>query len=131
MPSNNISYVLGGVAGNAGLFSALDSVGEYMQLILSKGKLPLKFRIFTDEVVNLFTTRVDMKQYQNTRALGWETLPTVDPPCGKHFSKNSFGFSDPNGSFVWADKEKNITIVLLVAGGYPILNGLNIAKVQG
>lgn len=81
--------------------------------------------------MNLFTTRVEQKKYQNTRALGWDTIPLIDPPCGKHFSKNSFGLSDPSGSYLWADKDKNISIILLVAGGYPTYNNLNRGKAQG
>ena len=73
-----------------------------------------------------------MKNYTNSRALGWDTVPLVDPPCGKKFSHNSFGFSDPLGSYIWADKQKNISIVMLAANGYPTLNThLNQAKAQG
>jgi len=71
------------------------------------------------------------KNYTNTRALGWDTVPLVDPPCGKKFSPNSFGFSDPFGSYIWSDKEKNVTIILLAAGGFPVPSTLNHAKAQG
>ena len=47
MPANKISFALGGVAGNAGLFSIVDNLGEYMQLLLNKGKMPREFRVFT------------------------------------------------------------------------------------
>lgn len=104
MPSNKIANFLSGVAGNAGLFSIIDNVGYYMQLLLNRGRMPLATRIFTEEVVDLFTTKVEVKNYTNTRALGWDTVPLVDPPCGKKFSKKSFGFSDPLGSYLWADK---------------------------
>ena len=119
------------MAGNAGLFTILDNVGEYMQLMLNKGKMHLSLRVFSEEVVDLFTTKVTMKNYNNTRALGWDTVPLVDPPCGHKFSKNSFGFSDPIGSYLWADKDKNISIVLLAANGYPTASSLNYAKAQG
>lgn len=104
MPSNKIANFLNGVAGNAGLFSIVDNIGFYMQLLLNRGRMPLSTRIFSEEVVDLFTTKVDVAKYNNTRALGWDTVPLVDPPCGKKFSKKSFGFSDPLGSYLWADK---------------------------
>jgi CubicO group peptidase (beta-lactamase class C family) len=122
---------LGGIAGNAGLFTIVDNVGYYMQLMLNKGKMHLSSRVFSEEVVDLFTTKQTFKNYTNTRALGWDTVPLVDPPCGTKFSKNSFGFSDPMGSYMWADKDKNITIVLLAANGYPVPSGLSHAKAQG
>lgn len=131
LPGNKIANFLGGVAGNAGLFSAIDSIAYYMQLLLNKGKMPLGSRIFSENVTNLFTTKVPTKNYNNTRALGWDTVPLIDPPCGKKFSEHSFGFSDPFGSYLWADKDKNISIILLAAGGFPTPNNLNHAKAQG
>lgn len=47
MPANKIANFLGGVAGNAGLFSIVDNIGYYMQLLLNKGKFPLGSRIFS------------------------------------------------------------------------------------
>ncbi len=47
------------------------------------------------------------KDYKNTRALGWETVPVLNPPCGKKFSPSpkSFGLSDAiSGSYIWTDK---------------------------
>lgn len=102
-----------------------------MQLLLNKGKFPNYSRIFTEEVINLFTTKATVKGYNNTRALGWDTVPLVDPPCGKKFSQHSFGFSDPYGSYIWADKDKNISIILLAAGGFPVPSSLSHAKAQG
>lgn len=58
-------------------------------------------------------------------------MPLVDPPCGKKFSNNSFGFSDPKGSYLWADKDKNVTIILLAASGYPVVNSMPHGKAQG
>ena len=103
-PYNKIANFLGGIAGNAGLFSIIDNLGAYMMLLLNKGKMHLSSRIFSEEVVDAMTTKVDYKNYTNTRAMGWDTVPLVDPPCGKKFSKNSFGLSDPLGSYIWADK---------------------------
>ncbi len=53
--------------------------------------------------------------------MGWETVPLTNPPCGKKFSPspNSFGMSDLSGSYAWADKKRNVTIVLLANGAYP------------
>jgi len=64
------------------------------------------------------------KQYKNTRALGWETVPLNNPPCGKKFSASpdSFGLSDVSGSYIWADKKKNVIISFLANGHYPSLN---------
>lgn len=55
----------------------------------------------------------------------------VDPPCGKKFSSRSYGLSDSFGSYIWSDKDKNVSIVLLAAGGFPIPKTLNYGKAQG
>jgi CubicO group peptidase (beta-lactamase class C family) len=131
MPANKIAHFLGGVAGNAGLFTIIDNVGYFLQLMLNKGKMPNTARIFTEQVVDLFTTKINMKTYNNTRALGWDTLPLIDPPCGRKFSSHSFGLADTLGSYVWSDYEKNISIALLAAGGFPVPAQYNYGKMQG
>ena len=62
--------------------------------------------------------------------MGWETLPNTDCPCGKKFSKNSFGLADPSFSYVWSDYDKNISIILLANGNFPTTTP-NIQTKQG
>ena len=90
-----------------------------MRILLNKGKHPPFTKVFSEEVVDLFTTKIKIKEYNNTRALGWDTKPAKNPPCGQKFSDNSFGLTDTTGSYVWADKEKNVSIVLLANGQFP------------
>lgn len=47
LPTNKIANFLNGVAGNAGLFSIIDNIGYYMQLLLNKGKMHLSSRVFS------------------------------------------------------------------------------------
>lgn len=116
---NKIANFLGSIAGNSGLYSDLNDIGNFMQLMLNRGKMPLSSRVFSQEVIDLYTKKVTVKGYNNTMAMGWDTVPAKDPPCGTKFSANSFGSSDPSGSYVWADKDKNISIVLLANGQFP------------
>lgn len=121
-PYNKLAHFLNDTAGNAGLFSTVSDVMTYMQLLLNKGKMPEYFRVFSEDVVNKFLNVTKYRGYNNTRAFGWETIPAGTCPCGKKFSPspNSFGLSDPpSGSFVWADKLKNVTIILLANGAFP------------
>jgi CubicO group peptidase (beta-lactamase class C family) len=92
-----------------------------MQLLLNKGKLPGFSRVFSEDVVDRFLNVTTYKGYKNTRALGWETVPAVNPPCGKKFSPSpfSFGLADVSGTYAWADKKRNVTIVLLANGAFP------------
>lgn len=93
-----------------------------MQLLLNKGKMPTSFRVFSESVVGKFLNVTKYRTYNNTRAMGWETIPAGICPCGSKFSPspNSFGMTDRgSGSFIWADKVKNVTIVLLANGAFP------------
>lgn len=120
IPANKYANFLGNIAGNAGLFSTVDNLITYMQVLLNKGKIPTQSRIFSEEVVNLYTTATVQKKYNNTYAKGWETVPAQNPPCGHKFSKNSFGLADTSGSYIWSDKSNNATIVFLANGNFPV-----------
>lgn len=118
---NKIAHAINDTAGNGGLFSTVSDVITYLQLLLNKGKMPNAFRVYQEETINKFLS-VAKYRYTNTRALGWETIPSGQCPCGKKFSASpdSFGMSDdPSGSFVWTDKKKNVSIVLLANGAFP------------
>lgn len=121
-PYNRLAHLLGNAAGNGGLFSTVNDVVNYMQILLNKGKLP-RFgqKVFTEEAVNLTLTVGKYSRYKNTRVLGWETVPEKNCPCGTKFSPSpdSFGASDPSASYVWADRLRNITIVFLANGAFP------------
>jgi CubicO group peptidase (beta-lactamase class C family) len=132
-PYSKIAHFLNDTAGNAGLFSTVTDLVIYMQIMLNKGKIPNYSRVFSEEVVSRFLNVTTYKGYKNTRALGWETVPAVNPPCGKKFSPSpdSFGLSDISASYVWADKKRNITIVFLANGAFPARPSSDPAIFQG
>lgn len=52
--------------------------------------------------------------------MGWDTVPIQDhPPCGHYFSANSFGHTGFTGTSMWADRDKNLIIVLLTNRVHP------------
>ena len=113
-------YVFGGVAGHAGLFSTASDLTRYMRIFLNNGQLPGENRLFQNTTVELFTTKQEGLPYNNTRALGWDTIPNQDyPPCGHKFSPNSFGHTGFTGTSMWADKDKDLIIVLLTNRVHP------------
>jgi CubicO group peptidase (beta-lactamase class C family) len=84
-------------------------------------------------VVDRFLNVTKYSKYNNTRALGWETVSAANCPCGKKFSPSpfSFGLSDLSGSYIWADKKRNVTIVLLANGAYPARPSADPSAFQG
>lgn len=91
-----------------------------MQIHLNKGVTLDGKRIFKESTVDRFYQREDGLPYQNRRALGWDTVPIQNnPPCGKYFSANSFGHTGYTGTSIWADRDKNLIVVLLTHRVHP------------
>lgn len=85
--------------------------------------------MFSNTTAQFFTTKATNLPYNNTRALGWDTVPDQDyPPCGHKFSANSFGHTGFTGTSIWADREKDLIIVLLMNRVHPRASNLDHIK---
>jgi serine-type D-Ala-D-Ala carboxypeptidase len=103
-------FVLGGVAGHAGLFSnALDPL-LYAQALFSH-------QPFARETVQLFTTRAELPP-GSSRALGWDT-PSAPSSSGTGFSPHSAGHLGYAGTSLWIDFERQVAVVLLTNRTWP------------
>jgi len=106
------AWVLGGVAGHAGLFSTAEDVARFAHAML-KGGSP----IVRPETVVLFTSR--QSQPANTsRTLGWDT-PTPPSQSGKYFGPNSYGHLGYTGTSLWIDPDRQLSITLLTNRTWP------------
>lgn len=72
---SNISELYGGVAGNAGLFAPVTDVLKFMRLMLNRGQISGERRYYDESAVDKFTSKVNGMKYNNTRAMGFDTLP--------------------------------------------------------
>ena len=102
------AFVLGGVAGHAGLFSTATDLALFAQMMLNGGELN-GVRIVADSTVALFTARTPSR---GTRALGWDTCGE-DSSCGKYLSKRAFGHTGFTGTSMWIDPDREIFVILL------------------
>jgi CubicO group peptidase (beta-lactamase class C family) len=114
------AWVLGGVAGHAGLFSTATDVAAFAQCMLNGGR-----PIFRPATVELFTTR----QPGGTRALGWDT-PSQPSQSGQYFSSHSFGHLGYTGTSLWADAERHVGVVLLTNRTWPDCTSQKIKEVR-
>jgi CubicO group peptidase (beta-lactamase class C family) len=102
---------LGGAAGHAGLFGAVDSIGGLARLALRAARgdaaipPPLSARN-----VRLATRRSAVTG--STRGLGWDTMQPTSS-CGAHMSASAFGHVGFTGTSVWIDPERDRYFVLL------------------
>jgi CubicO group peptidase (beta-lactamase class C family) len=106
------AWVMGGVAGHAGLFGTARDVDAFAQMMLRAGA-PL----FTPGTVKLFTTR-DTPPAGTSRALGWDT-PSQPSQSGKYLSPRSYGHLGYTGTSLWIDPERELAITLLTNRTYP------------
>lgn len=100
------AYILGGVAGHAGLFSTASDLAVFAQMMLNGGAYG-GVRVFADSTVRRFTQRA-----QGTRALGWDTCAGMHG-CGDHMSAAAFGHIGYTGTSLWLDPERELFVILL------------------
>ena len=106
------AWVMGGVAGHAGLFGTARDVDTFAQMML-RGGAPL----FKSDTVKLFTTR-ETSLAGTSRALGWDT-PSQPSQSGKYLSPQSYGHLGYTGTSLWIDPKRDLAITLLTNRTYP------------
>ena len=106
------AYVMGGVAGHAGVFAPATEVARFAECMLSDGA-PL----FRPETVKLFTSRQSLPR--TSRALGWDTPSRPDSSSGRFFSEHSFGHLGFTGCSLWIDPERSLSVTVLTNRTWP------------
>jgi beta-N-acetylhexosaminidase len=121
------SAMLGGIAGNAGLFSTANDLMKMMELYRRMGNYGGE-QIISKETVEKYTT-VQFPENNNRRGLGFDKpllnnkeVAETDTYPTKGASASSFGHSGFTGTFVWVDPEYDLTYVFLCNRVYPTRN---------
>jgi CubicO group peptidase (beta-lactamase class C family) len=122
---DEMAAVLGGVSGNAGLFSSANDLGKLMQMYLQSGYYGGK-QYIAQETVKEFT-RVQFPQSNNHRALGFDKpSPGIKGQKNKFpaadASPESYGHTGYTGTFVWMDPENQLLVIFLSNRVYPSRN---------
>jgi CubicO group peptidase (beta-lactamase class C family) len=107
------AYVLGGVAGHAGLFSTAADLSVFAQMLLNGGEYG-GARIVSDSAVRLFTRRAfgPGDWSGSSRALGWDTADG-DGSSGIFLTSEAYGHTGFTGTSMWIDPERNLFVILL------------------
>jgi len=106
-------FVMGGVAGHAGLFAPAADVAQFAECMLRGGAPILK-----PETVQLFTQRAESPA-DSSRALGWDTPSRRASSSGTHFSPASFGHLGFTGTSLWIDPVRRLSVTLLTNRTWP------------
>ncbi len=106
----NASF-LGGVAGNAGVFSTLDDMTKFARMIASGGKydggLYLNPRTFEKAIYNATPGK------NEDRGLGFQLTPAFSYMTGALFSQGSYGHTGFTGTALYVDRESRLWGMIL------------------
>ncbi|MEX2583357.1 MAG: serine hydrolase domain-containing protein [Gemmatimonadota bacterium] len=105
-----IARHLGGITGNAGLFSTAHDLSRFAAMLVNGGVLD-GVRVLRESTIRDFTRR---QAGAGTRALGWDT-PDEDGrgAGGLVISRSAFGHTGFTGTSLWVDPERGTWTVLL------------------
>ena len=104
-----IAYRLGGITGNAGLFSTAHDLARFAAMLANGGELD-GVRVLQRSTVETFTRR---QPKSGTRALGWDTPMARGGSAGQRISPRAFGHTGFTGTSLWVDPERGSWTVIL------------------
>lgn len=106
----NASF-MGGVSGNAGVFSSLDDMIQFARMIASGGKcdsgLYLNPRTFEKAIYNATPGK------NENRGLGFQLTPSFSMLTGALFSEGSYGHTGFTGTALYVDKDTRLWAMIL------------------
>ena len=113
------AFYMGGVGGNAGLFSSAPDVFEIVRTYLDG-----KERLLPETLVRLSRRNYTIGLEEN-RGLAWQLqMPGPDHPTSM-LSESSFGHTGFTGTSVFADPERDLIMVILTNRLHPTCKPLN------
>lgn len=111
------AYLMGGVAGHAGLFSTAQDIKKWINE-LQKAKQG-KSSLISQDTFNLFFSVPKSRDPQLPFfTLGFD-IPTDNSSSGTHFSSNSIGHLGYSGCSFWWDINQDVYIILLTNRVHP------------
>lgn len=111
---DQVSRLLGGVAGHAGLFSTARDLSFFCRMMLNRG-LSERGHILSERTVEQMTVPYFSHNGKVLRGLGWDIASPFSSPRGNGFSESSFGHTGYSGCSLWLDPESDMFVVLLTS----------------
>jgi CubicO group peptidase (beta-lactamase class C family) len=110
-------FVLGGVAGHAGVFANVEDLLRFAQCMLAQGRMEDGEPLFQPATVSQFATGQGPPE-SRSRALGWD-VPTEGSSSGRYFGPRSIGHLGYSGCSLWIDPDQELAVVLLTNRTWP------------
>jgi CubicO group peptidase (beta-lactamase class C family) len=112
-----LARLLGGVSGNAGLFSTADDLAIFARMLLNKGTYK-ETRILSPLAVERMTEICRHAPFAG-RGYGWDLDSAYSSSGGDLFGASSFGHTGYTGTSLWIDPETQIYVILLTNRVHP------------
>jgi CubicO group peptidase (beta-lactamase class C family) len=115
---DEMAAFLGGVSGNAGLFSTAHDIAQIHQMILNNGVFD-GHRYLSEDTCRLFTTETSELSH---RGLGFNKPVAGDSkrsPCSGLTPASAYGHTGFTGTCAWVDPKNNLVYVFLSNRLYP------------
>jgi CubicO group peptidase (beta-lactamase class C family) len=110
------SWLMGGIAGHAGLFGTAGGVLTLLENILHLWQGREEHPAYSSM---LLQKAIGWKKENETWAMGFDRPSTSSSSAGKYFSPSSIGHLGYTGTSFWIDPEKELIIVLLTNRIHP------------
>jgi uncharacterized protein YbbC (DUF1343 family)/CubicO group peptidase (beta-lactamase class C family) len=126
------AYLLGGVAGHAGLFSTADDLATYCQMILNRGEFHGARVLSPMGVARMTEARPTGGNAVDgaARGIGWDIFTGYSVNRGDLFPVGSFGHTGFTGTSLWIDPSSETFVVFLSNRVHPKLDPKHPADVS-
>lgn len=108
-----LARLMGGISGNAGLFSTAYDLSIYCRMLLNNGRLN-RVRILSPEAVAMLTTA-----QTHGRAYGFDAGSSYSWVKGSYASKEAFCHTGFTGTSIVCDPAKKVYVIILTNRTYP------------
>lgn len=109
---------LGGIAGNAGLFTSAGDLARFCRMILRGGELD-GVRILQAATVQQMTSVQTPEAIPARRGLGWDIDSPYAGPRGAYFPLGSYGHTGWTGGSIWIDPFSGTFVIFLSNRNHP------------
>lgn len=112
------AYRMGGVAGNAGVFSTVDDLAVFAQMLVDGG-VSGNQRLLSAAAVAAMTKPHRIPGSSTLRGLGWDIRSPYSKAFTQFFPKGSFGHTGYTGTSIWIDPRSKTFLIILTDRLHP------------
>lgn len=112
------AYRMGGVAGNAGLFSTADDLAIFAKMLLAGGTSNGRRILTPASVANLSAPQAILGD-STLRGLGWDIRSPYSKEHNAGFPEGSFGHTGYTGTSIWINPKSQSFLIILTSRLHP------------